>query len=300
MLKKWIALITVVLIIFSLSACVGQSQKDTEPAETTASYGPPVYREIPQTEAAFDSESMMRVSLPEFGLDNVFICDASAKGVRLDDGVFGQAYLLCDDSKSLGDNYLLLVIGDKMIAKDLSEYEGQFKLGGSVALCDIDGDWDCEIILQETVGLTGGAGSYLSRIFDFRDNEIVEIFSSDGFFEANGRDLGFSITLLKDQYFRIDNSITGYSGTFRRETDNTDYFKYWYDENGEPYDKDIMVDSFYEFKPVDLDGDGVYEIACRQFVSLIGHADGIGAAKTVLAFDPETSAFEIIDADFEQ
>ena len=37
---------------------------------------------------------------------------------------------------------------------------------------------DKEIVLQETISMSGGAGQYLSRIFDYKNDEIVEIFSS--------------------------------------------------------------------------------------------------------------------------
>lgn len=60
-----------------------------------------------------------------------------------------------------------------------------------------------------------------------------------------------------------------------------------------------MVDSFYEFVPQDVDGDGVYEIKGQQYTSLVGDADGIGIANTVLKYNQEKATFEVVDASFE-
>ena len=68
---------------------------------------------------------------------------------------------------------------------------------GTFTCVDLDGDEDKEIVSQENIGMSGGAGQYLSRIFDFKDGEIIEIFS----FVENEEifDRGFSLTLLKDK-----------------------------------------------------------------------------------------------------
>ncbi|MBR5473735.1 MAG: hypothetical protein IKU82_07090, partial [Clostridia bacterium] len=113
-------------------------------------------------------------------------------------------------------------------------------------------------------------------------------------------DTGYSIEILKDRKFIINNINTGYSEMFVDKRGDDEYYKFWwYDENGEPTNCEINVDSFYEFIPVDIDNDGIYEISCRQYVSLIGHSDGLGYVKTILKYNNETSQFEIIDTKFE-
>lgn len=86
---------------------------------------------------------------------------------------------------------------EKILAKDLSAWEDRSCYDGTFACVDLDGDADKEIVLQENIGMSGGAGQYLSRIFDFKDGEIIEIFS----FVENEEifDTGFSLTLLKDK-----------------------------------------------------------------------------------------------------
>lgn len=41
------------------------------------------------------------------------------------------------------------------------------------------------------------------------------------------------------------------------------------------------------------------EIVCSQYVSLYGHADGIGYAKSVLKFDTSQQKFIVINAKFD-
>ncbi len=61
---------------------------------------------------------------------------------------------------------------------------------------------------------------------------------------------------------------------------------------------DILSDSFSEFEPQDIDGDGVFEIVCLQYVSLLGHSDCIGNAKSILKFNSDTQKFAVITAEF--
>ena len=261
------------------------------------------HQELNDTEAYFDVNEMLRVSLTNVGLENVIVNEAEA-GV-LDKDSFGRVYLLADDryggSSMPADLYLAIVINDKIIVKDMSEWENQACYSGSIELCDFDGDFDNEIVLQETVGMSGGAGSYFSRVFDFKNGEIIEIFSSlDTEKEYGIIDTGFSIKLLEDKRFEVRNSITGYSEIFQDEGKSEDYYKWWYTDDGTPReDMTIMVDSFMVFAPVDIDGDWVYEIKCKQYVSLVGHSDMIGWANTVLKYNNELRCFEIVEANFE-
>ncbi len=321
-MKKVTGLIVVLLLIISLSACNKESMPNNETikdsstgtttdssadADTPADEDTPKkvadHQEITASEAIFDAGTMMRVSIPEVGLENLFICDASSyTDKRLDGYTSGQVYLLGDErgrGRWMMDHYLLIVINGKMIVKDLTAYDTHFNHGGSIELYDVDGDGDCEILLQQTVGMAGGAGSYLSRIFDYKDGQIIEMFTTDDIVEAYGRNCGFSITLHEGHKFTIKNEISGYSETFLLEDRNEEYFNYWYDKNGQISQREIMVDSYFEFLPADVDGDGVYEIVCRQYTSLIFHNDGIGYAKTVLKYNADTADFEIISAGFD-
>ena len=116
--------------------------------------------------------------------------------------------------------------------------------------------------------------------------------------EGDSIDTGFSITILKNKEFEIKNAFTNYKQVFRREGELEEYFEFWYDENGEPIPKTLWVDSFFEFVPKDVDGDGVSEIKGQQYTSLIGHTDCVGFANTVWKYNKEKGAFEIVIAYF--
>ena len=248
---------------------------------------------------SFDKDNLPRISIPEVGLKNVFSREVSGLEL-LDDGVYGQVYLLADDryggGRGVSDHYLAIVMNDVLFVEDISKQTPGYT--GDIELCDFDGDGDKEILLQECISMTGGAGGYLSRVFDFDNGKLVEMFSFD--IGGNKRfDTGFSITILEDRKFKIENKFTQYSDVFSLNNRKDDYYLYWYDKDGKPIQNEILVDSFCDFLPTDVEGDGVWEIACRQYVSLIGHSDGIGAAKTILKYNPVSSAFEVFQTDFE-
>lgn len=317
-MKKFLLFIICTLLFFALCGCdetsdtpVDKSDKpdevttevnNTEESDTKDDF----YREhqeLVEEEVDFDDDTMLRVSLSDVGLENVII--KSVELGKIDEDSFGTVYLLADDryggSTMPADHYLAIAISDKIIVKDLSAWENQACYSGDIELRDFDGDSDNEILLQECLGGVGGAGSYVSRVFDFKNGEIVKMFSSLRS-ENDHRviDTGFSIDLLENHRFEIRNTITGYSETFQDEREYEEYYKWWYTDEGKlRKDLNIMVDSFCEFVPVDIDGDHTYEIRCRQYVSLVGHSDGIGWAVTVLKYNNELSCFEIVEATFE-
>lgn len=252
--------------------------------------------------ASFDNKGDLHISLSDIELENAILCEASERGLLLDDSVYGQVFLLgkyINDDNVMMDHILLIATEDKTLCKDLTAYEGQFNFAGNIEACDFDGDGDCEILLQQTVGMTGGAGSFLSRIFDYRDGEILEIFSSDSIFDEYAENMGFSCALLENKEIRIDNKITNYSETFSMSDRPDEYFEWWYNIDGSLGERELNIDSFYEFMPIDTNFDGVYEVFCRQYTSLISHADGIGCTKIVLGYNATIAEFEIVDASFE-
>ena len=62
----------------------------------------------------------------------------------------------------------------------------------------------------------------------------------------------------------------------------------------------LWADSFYEFYPRDIDGDGIYEICTTQYTWDITHVDGVGDAKCVFKYDKASGSFRIIETDFVQ
>ena len=222
------------------------------------------------------------------------LCDATEE-VALQDAVCGQVYLLGDDlgRKDMMDHYLVVQMGDQMIAKDLLAFEGHFNLEGRVGVGDVDGDGDCEILLQQCVAMSGGYGGYLSRIFDIIDDTLVEMFCSepDGCVQNT---FGFAVTLLAENQYKVTHEATGYSETFFLDSDAAKYFS----NRDADTELEFEFDSFYEFVPNDIDGDGIAEICCKQYTCYASHAESLGIAETVWKYDQNSGEFRIIRAAF--
>ncbi len=267
------------------------------------------HQELTSLTGEFNPDTMLRVDLPEVGLENVYIKQIS-DSLLLDSDTYGKVYLLADDryggGMSTSDHYLLVTVSQKetvngkMYIKDLSPEYLTYSSARGVALsfADLDGDEDKEIILHECKDMAGGAGQYLARIYNFNDG-IEEIFTSYDP-DNNIYETGFSCTLLKDNIIRIYNSFTGYTLEFEVERKNEEYFtNWWYDEEGNPKEQKLWVDSFNSFEPCDIDDDGVSEIMCRQYTCLVDHTDYVGSAISVLKYNKDTKEFFVADAYFE-
>ncbi|MBQ8795009.1 MAG: hypothetical protein IJZ54_01165 [Clostridia bacterium] len=209
--------------------------------------------------------------------------------------------LLCDFERYgnaiFHDLFLAVEADTKVIFKDLTFNTIPGAYSEELYLNDIDGDGADEIILHQCVGMSGGAGQYLARIFKVESDEIKEIFCSETKGDSTKRwDTGFSGHPEDNFTFVITNSFTGYKSEYNVGTDRPDR----HDENGKAISKrNIMVDSFNVFLPKDIDSDGICEIYCKQYTSDWGHADYTGDAISILKFNTEKQDFEVIDAWFE-
>jgi len=291
--SKWkiialiLSIITVLITVFFIFFNVKKGIKEHQP--------------LTSTEAIFDSKKSMRISIPEVGLKSVLVRQLE-DNVNLTDNGFGTVHLLADNrydiNSSVADYYLVISINGKIVARDLSVLEDQASLGATFCCVDIDGDKDKEIILQECIGLSGGAGQYLSRVFDFKNDEIIEVFSSKDKNEVFNT--GFSCSVLKNRSLEIKNKYTDYCKNIILPDRTDDYYSVWYENNGEPKNLELMLDTFYKFEPYDIDNDGVYEIKACQYTSLYGHTDFIGTAVSFLKYNKEENLFYICEAFFEE
>ncbi len=256
------------------------------------------HQDLNDTQVYFDAETMLRIDIAKAGLENVIIRQVS-KQTQLSKDKYGRVYLLADDrydkGNELSDHYLAIVLWDKIILKDILPKENQANYDGSLFLSDLDGDGDDEIVLHERIGGATGA-VHISRVFDFKNDEIVEIFCSD-YSNDKFYNTGFSSKLLEDKKIIIENKFTNYKGTFSLNGRSDDYYEMLYDENFR--DTEIAVDTFSKIEPVDVDNDGVYELKCYQYTSLLGHLDYIGTSVSVLKFDQTDKTFKVIKAWFE-
>lgn len=310
-MKKLGSVLLVLVLVLSLFACGGDTTETTNYTEhdinKNLSSGDEFYRdhqELISSESEFNADTMLRIDIPELGLENVYIRQVSER-MLLDTETIGAVYLIADDryggNRSTSDYYMLVTVDDKIYAKDLTpeEYNSPASMGAILYFADIDGDKDKEILLQETKGMSGGAGQYLSRVYDFTDSEIKEIFTSYDK-ESKYFNTGFDCTLLENHMLRIDNAFTGYTTTFEVIRENEAYFtQWWYNDDGDLRNASLWVDSFNRFEPEDMDNDGISEIVCRQYTCLNSHADYVGSAMTVLKYSNDIKSFYIYDAWFE-
>lgn len=291
--SKWkiialiLSIITVIITAFFILFNVNTGIKEHQP--------------LTSTEAIFDPKISLRINIPEVGLKSVLVRQLE-DNVNLTDNGFGTVYLLADNrydiNSTVADYYLVISINGKIVARDLSAWEDQASLWATFRCVDLDGDKDEEIILQECIGLSGGAGQYLSRVFDLRNDEIIEVFSSkvkDEMFNT-----GFSVSILKNRSLEIKNRYTDYCKKIILTDRTDDYYGVWYENNGEPKNLELLLDTFYKFEPYDIDNDGVYEIKVCQYTSLYGHTDFIGTAVSFLKYNKEENSFKICEAFFEE
>ncbi|MDE7365545.1 MAG: hypothetical protein K2N27_11850 [Ruminococcus sp.] len=202
-----------------------------------------------------------------------------------------QAHIETSDNETAFHNAFLVIEdnGEKYTQ------ELYHSLSDAVYTGDIDGDGDAEIIVNQLVGATGGAGSYYSYVFDYENGNITELFSShmDDMF-----DTGFSSKLKDNSIVEFSNSFTGFSTEI-------DYYRNsnLFNDDGtviegkNDYDW-AMFDSFREFKPEDIDGDGIYEMSCLQFTAMSSHSEYVGDAQSYLKYNSDNKQFEVVKADF--
>lgn len=287
------------LFFVSFAAC-GKSPtaQQTEPGISLRSHP---HQELTATKAvcSIDTTSAF-ISIPQIGLENVLLRDATSQAVALQDNVYGQVYLLGDDRYGTSgitvmDHYLVVSMGDQIIAKDLLTYEGQFDLEANIEVCDFDADGDREILVQQNVAMSGGCGAHLTRVFDIQDGQIVEMFSSEELEALQQNQYGFVATLLADDQYQIEHAATGYCQVFPLHTAAAEY----YADSSAGKIISLEVDSFYDVVTNDVDSDGITELCCTQYGWYASHADGLGDAVTVWKYNPQTAAFEIIRASFE-
>lgn len=239
-----------------------------------------------------DANAGMTIDLQEIGLDNLVIRRKEKGKTNYFNEFVLYVYILGDynfSKSSLHDSYLAVEKEDALLLFDL----GKDIMEDILYLNDVDGDGIDEIIIHQTLGMTGGAGQYSSRILKVVEDEIQEIFSSS---PDNVFNTSFTSEFLDDKQLSIRNERTGYSKVIDiTKRINGEFFI----ERGELINRDkILCDSFYSFIPEDTDNDGVFEIIAFQYVSILTHAGYIGYTKCVIKFNLSSQNFEVISSEF--
>lgn len=231
--------------------------------------------------------------LNSIGIISPFVAEETT--LKTDNGTY-PLYFIYDEAAI--DREIYNLYSYIAIEKDseilLFAVEGSY--GGAVYTRDIDGDKCDEIILQQTVDMFGGVGQFRSTVFNISDDELEIIFTSPS---NELFDTGFEGTAQDGFKLLISNRFTEYEKVISFADRKTHYIGVYYDETGKVIkDCRILCDSFCEFYPEDVDGDGVFELVCLQYVSLNGHTDHIGDAYSVLKFSNDTNQFEVVSCEF--
>ena len=217
-------------------------------------------------------------------------------------GVFSEsdkkkynAYILSNYSEFNDEYYhktrLAVETSSSVFFYDLFD-EGYGSYFDDVKTGDFDGDGDMEIAVNSQIGISGGAGQYELQIFNVTDGGLKPIFSSKnydtGYF--NSFESGYKV-IIKNRFTEMS-AVIDYSAKRLYEGE-------YFDESGYPKNhEDISCDSFYSVDSKDYDKDGIDELLVKQYVSLNGHSDYIGDAKSVLKYNSETGDFTVVKAEF--
>ena len=165
---------------------------------------------------------------------------------------------------------------------------------------DVDGDGYAEILAHHDTGGNGGAGSHETVIYKLVGDRLTIMFSypihndTYGGYQSDMLDTGFTLTVSDGWKHTVYNEHTGLSFTFIREVSTEESL--FFDEYGNitDYAKNIQKEYrgiaicdpfFYVFEPIDVDGDGIYEIMTAQYSSLWGRDNDIGTAYTILKWN---------------
>lgn len=313
-MRKLLATLTAIFLVLSATGCESINLAPTE--STTESHSTATETTQPETEFKILEHLELKANEIPYNV-RWFVDDLEKVGIQRTKNPIRESGFITEQSKTdkdmrtvvlfrdferygegiFHDLFLAVETDTKVIFKDLTYSRIPGAYSENLYLNDIDGDGVDEIILHQCVGMSGGAGQYLARIFKIENEEIKEIFCSFTNNESEKYfDTGFSGHPEDNYIFTITNNITGYYEEYRVSTDRPDR----HDENGKAVShREIMVDSFNMFLPKDIDNDGTCEIYCRQYTSDGSHADYIGDAISVLKYNAEKQKFEIIDAWFE-
>lgn len=288
---------TIILLILFVIVNAGCCEQKS--SNLSSAYIEKPHQNITVGEVPYEG-NWLKSGLPKAGLKNLSVGEKAQGCFTAQSSAYPRyAYVLCDYDRYgkkgiYHDSYLAIETDSKVLLKDLScENNGSY--ADIMYARDVDGDGTDEIILQQAVGMTGGAGQYRSCVFKVVEDRITEIFNSS---TGHLYDTGFNSTLKDGFKLVLQNRFTGYEKTLDLSK-NKQYIGVYFDINGNVVEnRSLLYDSFKEFIPEDVDNDDIFEILCLQYVSLYSHTDYIGDAKSVLKFNANTQEFDIIKAEF--
>ena len=143
-LRKCFFVMVVVLLVCLVSCQMqpstpAQPSNQVSPTQTSAKPTPGTHQQLTAEQAPFDGTDTLYFSIPEVGLQDVYICDASSDYVYLDQGIHGQVFLLGDDGKSgsyIAQHYLAVLSEGMIRVLDLSTTDIQYFYDGCLEVRD--------------------------------------------------------------------------------------------------------------------------------------------------------------------
>jgi hypothetical protein len=289
-MKKTILCIAVSLLTLIITAC--SSAPDSDELS-----GFDEYKELVNEKLGYDASTISHVKARQ-AETGALISGTDSKVI-----LFERQY----DFDCRQNTPAIVVVSDSDIVCEAFIIDSLFS---EFSLADIDGDGYEEILMHHHTSGNGGFSSHDTAVYKLEVDKLIKLFSyptedySDyyGDYKRPDFDTGFTLTLSDGWTHTIENKYTGFSLTFQRITRGE--YPY-FDEQGnitdykENTDEVLGVDhSLYIFKPIDVDGDGVFEILTAQYTSLWGRADGIGSAYTILKWNTNNSTMEVVKAGF--
>ncbi len=206
---------------------------------------------------------------------------------------FGNLFVISmeKEARPLREIYFGIENGDEIIISQVTS-SGYIS---NMDFCNVDGIQGDEVIVSSFNGGVGGAGGYDSYIFRVNKGVLDCIFFAN---RGNNENSGFESRLIAPFSLEITNKYTGY----RYVKDLKDcrwMVGQGFDENGVPISNfQANLDNIDSIETKDLDGDGVYELICRQYTSFGSTADYIGYAMSTWEYDEDEGEFIVIDTEF--
>lgn len=202
----------------------------------------------------------------------------------------GFVYLISDyryDISKKHDLYLAVEVMDRtsFYKLEFTSYEDY------LYLCDVDGDGYNEIVLRQFVDAAGGAGQHVAAVYKIDKGCLRELFFSAPI-EGRYFNAGFSATVSGDGIIKLTNTNAGYQISIEMLEDDVNSNE----KIGESVP--LIYGSLFEFKPKDVNNDGVFEIETSQTLDIIAKGSLKGKATCVLKFNAESQIFEVIEASF--
>lgn len=153
------------------------------------------------------------------------------------------------------------------------------------SLSDLDGDGYVEVLTDTVFNGTWGAGCH--RVYRREAEGWRCIFNNDDLA------LDFTVSLSEGYRYTVRESAFRYEDTFVRKKELNDGSVLFFDDEGRP-EEDILeyrLAGFFEFAPVDSDGDGVSEVFAGA-TPVYGWVDSLGKYWMLLRYHDSTGMLE--------